>query len=417
MKILVDQAMPYWDEFFADIGEVVTFNAGDLAIDERQQVLSKEYEVHLSEVECLLVRSTTKISEDLLIKMPCLRFVATATAGYDHLDIPAIESRNIKWYAAGGCNAQAVTQYVICALLTLASQDAFLIKDKVVAVVGNGNVGSRVAKVLRALGATVIVYDPPQHEGNCDDNVVGHSNYTTFEKVLNADIICVHAPLNSHASFPSKHLFNEETLSKLTRSQYLINAGRGELIDNDSLHTLLSNNQKQGIASVNVVLDVWENEPQIMTSLIPYLRLTSAHIAGHSLEGKANGTYMLYQRICKLYRIDETIRLSTLLPNYDAQVPKTIIESLGRLNGLNDYEIQDVIKKLCQFVYDIQNDDSVFRRHMSQFTSFAKLRQEYPVRREFSALKLNAPNTKINELLRGIGFIISNDSRTPKMIK
>jgi erythronate-4-phosphate dehydrogenase len=419
MKIFVDKAMPYWLDFFGTLGEIVSFNAGDLALDESGQLHMKALIPHLSDAECLLVRSTTKVNNALLAKMPNLKFVATATAGYDHLDIPALEAKGIEWYAAGGCNAQAVAQYVVCAILSLATEDNFLIKDKVIAVVGHGNVGSKVAKAAKALGAAVIVYDPPQ-EYEVRENIIQKSaknctsSYATFEEVLKADIICLHAPFNSHLAFPSKHMFDAKALGSLTNMQYLINAGRGELIDNKAL---LTHKQKHGFTSVHVVLDVWENEPNIMTSLIPFLRLASAHIAGHSLEGKANGTAMLYTKLCRVFDIDGNMALDKLLPTYHAQVPEVIIEALQQISDKDEYETQNLIKNLCHFVYDIQNDDRVFRHHMSQFSSFAKLRQEYPIRREFSALDMAVLQTETSELLKGIGFIISNDSTTPLLIK
>jgi erythronate-4-phosphate dehydrogenase len=419
MKILVDMAMPYWLNFFGTLGEIIGFNAGDLSIDEAGQLHIEDLIPHLSETECLLVRSTTKVNEALLAKMPNLKFVATATAGYDHLDIDALEAKGIEWYAAGGCNAQAVSQYVVCAMLFLATEDNFLIKDKVVAVVGNGNVGGKVAAAASALGAAVIIYDPPQEyedKKNAHLNTIKNctTSYATFEEVLEADIICLHAPFNSHSAFPSKHMFDAEALGSLTNTQYLINAGRGELVDNKAL---LSLKQKQDSMSVNVVLDVWENEPNVMTSLIPFLRLASAHIAGHSLEGKANGTAMLYTELCRVFEIEGNVALDKLLPDYDALVPVVIAEALQQISYTDEYETQNLIKKLCHFVYDIRNDDRVFRHHMSQFKSFAKLRQEYPIRREFSALDMAVLQTKTSKLLQGIGFIISNDGTTPLLIK
>ena len=422
MKILVDKAMPYWLDFFGTLGELVTFSAGDLACDDYGQLHLLELLPHLSDTECLLVRSTTAVNKTLLAKMPKLKFVATATAGYDHLDISALKAKNITWYAAGGCNAQAVSQYVVCAILSLASEDDFLIQDKVIAIVGHGNVGSKVAIAAKAFGATVIVYDPPQEQGNlekiCQNPSINlTTSYASFDDVLAADIICLHAPFNSHLSFPSKYMFNTETLSRLNDSQYLINAGRGELIDNSALLSLLESNRKRGIKSVNIVLDVWENEPNIMHALVPFLRLASAHIAGHSLEGKANGTAMLYKELCDFYKQEDNVVLDKLLPDYNAQIPEIIIKALHQINDKDEYETQAVIKELCHFVYDIQNDDRVFRHHMTQFKSFAKLRQEYPIRREFSALTLAISQTKINEVLKGIGFIISNDSTPPLLIK
>lgn len=409
MNILADKAMPYWEECFRPLGRVETFSAGALNEKDRSTELDPQLAAYLPEVDCLLVRSTTKVDDALLAKMPNVRFIATATAGVDHFDIQALEARNISWYAAGGCNAQAVAQYVVCALLHLAQQDKFLIVNKSVGIVGHGNVGSRVAKVLRALGADVLIYDPPQQRALQAKSTI---SYAEFSDILQADIICVHAPLNSHKDFPSYHLFDEQVLAGLNSEQYIINAGRGEVIDNLALLAQFQADKKHNRNSVNVVLDVWENEPHINTALIPNLRLASAHIAGHTLDGKARGTVMLYEQLCQRAGLAQSLNLKALLPVPDIQLTAEIDEAIASLDPNNPQDVQALCRKLCHLVYDIQNDDRVFRRHMAQFTSFAKLRQEYPIRREFSALTLNATHTKINELLHGIGFIISNDSTT-----
>ncbi|MFT6269681.1 MAG: erythronate-4-phosphate dehydrogenase [Alphaproteobacteria bacterium] len=427
MKILADNAMPYWEEFFLPLGTLQTFTAGELATDVSAPALSAALQAYLPSVECLLVRSTTKVNQALLDKMPNLQFVATATAGYDHFDIAALNARSIQWYAAGGCNAQAVAQYVVCAVLQMADEDRFLIQDKVVGIVGHGNVGSRVASAMHALGAEVIIYDPPQ-QGSAEqqqqfglsvdeNNTAVPARYVKFNDILQADIICVHAPLNSHQEHPSHHLFDASALMQLDATQYLINAGRGELINNQVLLEYFERATKANTRGLNVVLDVWENEPSIMTALIPYLRIASAHIAGHTLEGKANGTFMLYQQLCKRSNIQENIQLSDLLPCDTSTLPDLMQSALASSDALDLLGAQRLAKEICHLVYDIQNDDRVFRRHMAQFTSFASLRQEYPIRREFSALRLDALNSKITVLLEGIGFIISNDSTTSQLTK
>jgi erythronate-4-phosphate dehydrogenase len=414
MKILVDSAMPYWENFFCRFGEVRTFRAGELA--EQALSLSKNTSLndYLLELDCLLVRSTTKVDEALLSKMPKLKFVGTATAGYDHFNIAALNARNITWYVAGGCNAQAVSQYAVCALLNVASKDDFLIKNKVFGIVGYGNVGNRVATALSAFGAKVIVYDPPKALLNDDnENIANQPEFVCFSEILKADIISIHAPLNTHSDYPSYHLFDEKALAQLTSKQYLLNAGRGELIDNHALLARFKEDIKASRASLNVILDVWEDEPNINTSLIPYLRVASAHIAGHTLEGKANGTFMLYQQLCALFEHPQTLQLAHILPPDTTKLPNDILNALAQEQFISDGELQRLVKKVCDLVYDIVNDDSVFRLHMAQFTSFVKIRQEYPIRREFSALRLiKVTNTQINELLQGIGFIISNNSTT-----
>ena len=420
MNILVDSAMPYWDELFSSLGHVETFNAGQLAFKENDIAMCSMLKAYLPRVECLLVRSTTQVNQTLLDNMPNLRVVATATAGYDHFDTDALSAANIDYYVAGGCNAQAVAQYAVCAILQLAENDRFLISQKVVGIVGNGNVGSRVAASMRALGAKVIVYDPPQqaalhikhNEQGKQKNISEVADYVSFLDILRADIICIHAPLNSHKEHPSKHLFNENTLSRLNASQYLLNAGRGEIIDNQALYEHFEMLRQKNVPACNVVLDVWENEPAVMKALIPYLRIASAHIAGHTLEGKARGTFMLYEYLCKRINRAQKNTFSTLLPRSDLQLNTAIKDTLHATSSLDAVSVQTLVKKISQLVYDIQNEDRVFRLHMAQSATFTQLRQEYPIRREFSALSLNTSCACLRELLEGIGFTINRESIT-----
>ena len=422
--------MPYWSDLFSLFGHVEAYSAShlnDIACgnDEVSGDLSPKLKDYLPQVDCLLVRSTTKVNRALLNRMPSLSFVATATAGFDHFDIAALEKAGIQYYVAGGCNAQAVAQYVVCALLQLADEDRFVIKNKVVGIVGNGNVGTKVAVAMQALGAKVIVYDPPQHAKmqEIEAHNTGPSSesltapmpskitpqYASFTDILRADIICIHAPLDSDVQYPTKHLFNDNTLLNLHEGQYLINAGRGEIIDNTALQAYFHSKALSGKRGVNVVLDVWENEPEIMTPLLPYLRLASPHIAGHTLEGKANGTFMLYQQLCIRLHYPQNLSLKALLPRSNMSLSPSFINDLQHSNNLEPLVLQNLLKQICHFVYDIQNDDRVFRRHMAQFKSFAKLRKEYPIRREFSALSLELSPCELSELLRAIGFTVSND--------
>jgi len=398
VNILVDAAMPYWQAYFAAHNNVQAFKAGE--IDQQE----------LSEIDVLLVRSTTKVGPELLTRMPKLRFVGTATAGYDHFDIPAIEAPGIAWTAAGGCNASAVAQYVMCALLHLACSDQFLLSDKRVAIVGNGNVGSRVKASLEQIGVKVISYDPPQQRDLFEQQTNDlECEYASFEEVINSDIICLHAPFNSDVQYPTHHMFNNRVLSSLTANQYLLNAGRGELIDNEALLKL---KQSRGDDSVNIVLDVWENEPSIDTRLIPYCRLASAHIAGHTLEGKAAGTHILYEKLQAFCQQASPLVLNNFLPPFSLTFPQALQTLLTSNKSLSALETQAIVKQVCFSVYDIENDDRVFRHYMAQSSSFAKLRQQYPVRREFSALQVNALHPKLVEWLSAIGFIVDSNSTT-----
>lgn len=433
LKILIDSAMPYWEELFLSIAHVVTFDAGDLNVTEHTIQNSSLGSV-LRETEYLLVRSTTKVNSKLLDLMPNLKFVGTATAGFDHLDIDALDDRNIKWFAAAGCNAQAVCQYMVSTILHLASVDRFNIADKTVTIVGYGQVGSRVANAMSALGASVQIYDPPlertyihsqandlvsefwQHHplGRTAKEVLKNGNgFVDFKTALRADIICIHSPLNKFEEFYNYHLFDASVLAQLTPKQYLINAGRGEIIDNDALLQLFKMSNSN---NVNVVLDVWENEPYVLNTLTPFLRIATPHIAGHSLEGKAKGTYMLYQQLCQLEKIEIKTKFDDLIPKLNTTIPEDLLarfhQSTSNVNREGTQKLQNDLLSLCNLTYFVENDDRVFRQHMAQSDSIAKLRQQYPIRREFSAIQIEALDNKTNELLRKIGFIISNDSRS-----
>ncbi|TMP13175.1 NAD(P)-dependent oxidoreductase, partial [Pseudoalteromonas ruthenica] len=89
---------------------------------------------------------------------------------------------------------------------------------------------------------------------------------------------------------------NAERINKLKSGMLVINASRGEVIDNQALLTALESGKK-----LELVLDVWESEPNILTDLLSYVRFSSVHIAGHTQEGKARGTQMLYQGVCRLF--------------------------------------------------------------------------------------------------------------------
>lgn len=410
MLILVDSAMPYWQDFFKTIGEVVTFSVGELEKDDFAHADS------LALVDVLLVRSTTKVDSALINKMPKLKLVGTATAGYDHIDSTALNKKQIRWTAAGGCNAQAVAQYVTSALLNLAHTDNFLLRQKRIAIVGAGNVGGRVQAILKAIGCEVLIYDPPREYAQIRSLARANDStqFASLDEVLNADIISVHAPLNSDAEFPSLHTFNLDNLSQLGPHQYLINAGRGELIDNKALLQGFLSRPEQ---MPQLVLDVWEDEPHIETRLLPFLRYASQHIAGHTLEGKANGTSMLYDFVCSEYNLPATVKLTPLLPVFDLQLPDELQARLHNPDIKDAKAVQNCVMQVVNCVYDIKNDDSVFRARMAQSkhvaVDFTQSRQQYPIRREFSALSISCTNTNIKEFLCAIGFSIANGRTTP----
>ncbi|MFC3120517.1 4-phosphoerythronate dehydrogenase [Agaribacter flavus] len=378
MKILYDSVMPYAEAFFGHIGICEPFELGKISSEA------------LANADVLLTRSTTKVDASLLECGNNLKFVGTATAGINHFDTAALDDKNITWTSAAGCNARAVAEYVLAALLYLAEQDGFLLKNKQIAIVGVGAVGKQVADIATALGMQVVLYDPPRAA------IDANFSSSIFEEVLQADIISLHAPLTHNGQYPTKHMFNSDVLNSMQSSQYIVSASRGELIDTQALLDMNDD-------CPQLVMDCWENEPYISTDLMSRCRLATAHIAGHSLEGKARGTSILYDKLCAFLGVEKQHSLAEFLPQMDHSHELTACTQSFAHQNLNQTSLSSLVK--C--FYDIENDDSFFRQHMAKSESITPIRKNYPIRREFDAVDISVDDAADKLTLSSLGFSVS----------
>ncbi|WP_189480095.1 4-phosphoerythronate dehydrogenase [Alishewanella tabrizica] len=353
MKIFADENMPLVQAFFAKLGEVTLFNGRTARAND------------IAEADILLVRSVTQVNEALLAANKKLQFVGTATIGMDHIDRTYLAARNIAFSSAPGCNAQSVVEYVLSSLWCLAERYQWQLRDKTVGIVGVGNIGRRLANALTALHIPVLLCDPIRAKHEAD------FAHTDFEQLCQqADIISFHTPLTKTGLEQTTHLLNATQLAKLKPDCAIINASRGGVIDNAALLAAQQQCRRP------LVLDVWEHEPEILRPLIAYCDIATAHIAGHSIEGKARGTAMLYQRCCELLQIPESAHLSELLP----------VPAVEKLQISANFGLPDV-QNVARMLYDVRRDDALFRYHI-EGKGFDWLRKSYPARREFSALQL-----------------------------
>ena len=386
MNIFYDENMPFAAEFFADLGELTAFTGRTLSAND------------VTDADVLLVRSITKVSEDLLQYNKKLSFVGTATIGVDHVDQDYLSQRNVKFHSAPGCNAVSVAEYVLSALVILAERYLFSLADLTVGIVGAGNTGSRLSEKLTALGIKHVLCDPLLSEntkgakntkGVVEDN--DQRNFVSLEQALKCDVISLHVPLTyesdnagEHATY---HLLDKEKLAQLNENQILINACRGEVIDNQALLEI-----KQAGQLFKLVLDVWEAEPNILMALIPYCEITTAHIAGYSLEGKARGTEMLYQALCQQLNIVPNKQLSDFLPT----------PAINNIEIMQHFD-EILLNQLVKMVYDIRRDDAIFRQRIKT-QGFDYIRKTYPTRREFSSMTVNLNNPLSSDVPHQLGF-------------
>lgn len=371
MKIVVDENMPYVEPLFGALGEIIPVNGRTLTPEQVQ------------DADVLLVRSVTRVNAALLEANQKLKFVGSATIGTDHVDLAYLASRGIVFSNAPGCNSTAVGEFAFIAMLELAVRFNSPLRGKVVGIVGAGNTGSALAKCLEAYGIKVLLHDPIKAaEGDPRD-------FVSLETLLQgADIISLHVPITCTGEHKTLHLFDEARLMRLKPNIWLLNVCRGDVIDNQALIKV-----KQQRDDLKLVLDVWEGEPHPLPELVPLVEFATPHIAGYSLEGKARGTFMLYQKLCGLLAIPVTKGLSDLLPRFNIKAVE--------LEQLPD---EKALLQLARFVYDLRDDDAVFRNGFANKNGFDMMRKNHQHRREFSALTLAYRGQSEVDWLSNLGF-------------
>jgi len=379
MLIVADENIPLIDAFFAGFGEIRRLPGRSI---DRAAV---------AEADVLLVRSVTPVSRELLEGSP-VRFVGTCTIGTDHLDLDYFEQAGIHWSSAPGCNARGVVDYVLGSLLTLAEIEGADLTARTYGVVGAGEVGGRLIKVLRGLGWNVLVCDPPRQ-------AAGDGDYVSLEQIIEqCDVISLHTPLTRTGEQPTWHLLDRQRLEQLKPGTWLINAARGPVVDNAALREVLLARE-----DLQAVLDVWEAEPQVDVALAELCVLGSPHIAGYSLDGKQRGTAQIYQAFCAFLDQAPTVGLDELLPKpWLAQVT---------LNAGSDPAW--AMAMICRGVYDPRRDDADFRRSLTgsvaeQRVAFDLLRKHYPKRREIEGLpvKINGEDEALRKLVLALGAVL-----------
>lgn len=381
MLIVADENIPLLDAFFAGFGEIRRYPGRAIDRD------------CVRDADVLLVRSVTKVSRALL-EGSKVRFVGTCTIGTDHLDLGYFAEAGIRWSSAPGCNARGVVDYVLGSLLTLAELDGADLASRTYGVVGAGEVGGRLVKVLRGLGWKVLVCDPPRQAAEEGGDYVG------LEQILaECDVISLHTPLTRSGEHATWHLLDSARLAGLRQGAWLINASRGPVIDNPALRELLLARE-----DVLAVLDVWEEEPLVDLALADLCVIATPHIAGYSLDGRQRGTSQIYQAFCAWRGEPEQVKLADLLPK----------PWLARLQLEAATDPAWALATLCRAVYDPRRDDADFRRSLSddpsqQKASFDLLRKGYPVRREIEGLVvgIDGESAQLRRMAAALGCVVN----------
>ena len=281
MKVIVDHKIPYIKEAIGRIADEVVYLPG--------AEFTKEA---VKDADALIVRTRTRCDRDLL-EGSRVKFIATATIGYDHIDVAYCREAGIVWTNCPGCNAGSVEQYIHSVFRLLQQKKGLVLANATLGIVGVGHVGSRVARMAEELGMKVLLNDPPRADK-------GEQGFVSLQTIAGAcDVITFHTPLNREGDYRTFHLADEKFFDSLKRCPFLINVSRGEVVDTEALLAALSAGRVR-----DVVIDTWENEPSINRELLEAAFLATPHIAGYSADGKANATRMSLEALCRFFGVE-----------------------------------------------------------------------------------------------------------------
>jgi erythronate-4-phosphate dehydrogenase len=363
--ILADENIPFAREAFGTLGEVRLKHGRRIS------------RADLDDVDLLVVRSITRV-DGALVEGSRVRFVGTATSGSDHVDAVDLERLGIAFHAALGCNANAVAEYMAAAWLTLAQRRGETLAGRRVGVVGVGHVGSLVVEKALALGMEPVPNDPPKARES------GSDRYRPLDALLDCDIVTCHTPLTFDGPDPTYRLIGDAFFSRLKPGSWFCSAGRGEVVDEAALGRALDN-RRLGAA----VLDVWDHEPEIDGGLLARVDIATPHIAGYSLEGKLNGTDMVYRAACGFLGVEPVWSAAAAVPPRPEGLPLR-----GFARGDTDLRHLDregvaTVADAVAAVYPVLRDAEALRRTAGMDAAergraFDLLRKTYPTRREFS---------------------------------
>ena len=366
MKIIADNTVPYLKGVLEPIADVSYLD-------------SKEFTpTNIKDADALIVRSIDKCTRELL-EGSRVRLITTATIGYDHIDTRYCEKAGITWKNAPGCNAASVGQYVLSSLVAVALRKGERLAGKTIGIVGVGHVGSIVERLCETVGMRVLRNDPPRAEREGEDGFV---SLDTIAK--EADIITLHVPLTQEGRFATRHLADHAFFDKLERKPWFINSCRGAVHDTQAL----SQAKRTGKVS-ELIIDCWENEPNIDRELLSEATIATPHIAGFSADGKANGTRMCLENIGRFFDIQ--------IEKIKEVIPPAPSDPLIKLSQFTKNRIEEaILRSFNPLIIDKRLRDTPER--------FEWFRAHYDHPREFAAYQIKDATAEEIGSLKKLGF-------------
>jgi D-lactate dehydrogenase len=221
----------------------------------------------IKDTEILCVFVWSQIDERVINKLPKLKFIATMSTGFDHIDLNTCKAKNIKVSNVPVYGDNTVAEHTFALILaltrklpesiertrqgnfTLEGLQGMDLKDKTIGIIGLGHIGTKVAEIANGFGMKILACDPKKDLKLKKKLKVQYKDLNYL--LSDSDVISLHAPYNKE----THHLINKTNINKIKKGALLINTSRGGLIDSESLMTALDKDILAGAG-----IDVLEEE-------------------------------------------------------------------------------------------------------------------------------------------------------------
>ena len=353
MKIVIDCDIPYIRGILEPYAQTVYISGDRISAND------------VADADALVIRTRTKCNEELL-HGSSVKLIATATIGYDHIDLEYCRKAGIEVATAAGCNARGVLQWMGATLAYASQVQGWEPRQKRIGVVGVGNVGSLVARYAKLWGFDVLCCDPPRQRAmsaerpyTCSESLYTPDEFVPFGRIISdCDIITFHTPLIRKGEEATYHLAGNDFFKQIRDGALVINCARGGITDTQSMLAAAESGK------CTCCIDTWENEPAINLHMLDTALVSTPHIAGYSAQGKANATSMSVNAVARKFGLP-------LAGWYPAdEVPRVTPRSISWS------EMAESIEQYC----DIRKETTDLKNAPENFEN---IRNNYPYRTEY----------------------------------
>lgn len=282
---------------------------GNLEVHPKSKLTLAELEPLLPKIDGLVVRSNTQVNASLLSKATQLKYVIRAGEGIDNIDLPRCKKQNVKVANTPGANSNSAAEHAIALMFTVLrktawahqsmmggewEKSAFLgneLSDKNIGIVGFGRIGQTVARRLQGFDPNIMYYDPKVTK----TDIPKARKVSNLEEVFNSsDIISLHMPYIE----ATHHMVNKKLFDLMLPHSILVNASRGNIVNEDDLYLALAENKIRGAG-----FDVFANEPLNKDSKLRSLKniVLTPHLGASTEEAQFRVGLMVNRQIKEFF--------------------------------------------------------------------------------------------------------------------